>query len=91
MTTTSGYFNLADRNEYAWLGQLGAVEYHVARSTSPDFLGGCVLFTTQESLLVDTETPAPGEAFYYLIRASSPNLGSWGRGPGAAERFFSCM
>jgi hypothetical protein len=87
----SGFLNAADENEYNWIGQLGASEYEVARSTSPDFSTDCVLFVTTQALLVDTDVPGPGTVYYYLNRASLPALGSWGQLSDGFERSFSCM
>jgi hypothetical protein len=88
---SSGFLNVADRDEYVWIGQLGATEYDVARSTSPDFSTDCVQFTTTTTMIVDTDVPPPGTVYHYLNRASLPTLGSWGQDSNGVERSFSCM
>jgi hypothetical protein len=62
----------------------------VARSPLRDFTASCVTFTGSAAYLSDTEHPAVGGAFYYLVRAFAPNTGSWGRRSSGAERAFSC-
>jgi hypothetical protein len=86
LRSDSGFLNASDGDEYVFFGQHGAVEYEVARSTSPDFTSDCVLTATAETRLVDTAVPPSGTVYYYLNRASAPNAGSWGRVTGGVER-----
>lgn len=86
----SGFVNASDPTEYSWIGQLGAVEYEVARSTVADFSSDCTLFTTTETALVDASVPSPGALFHYLNRPSMPNTGSWGWSSAGSERSFVC-
>jgi len=87
---TCGYYNAADREELSWPPQAGATSYEVARSPLRDFTASCVVFSGSASYLSDPEDPAPGGAFYYLVRAYAPYTGSWGASSSGAERVFSC-
>ncbi len=87
----SGFLNVSDDNEYVWIGQLGATEYDVARSTAPDFSTDCMLFVTTAALLNDPDTPPSGTVYHYLNRSSLPATGSWGQDSNGIERTFSCM
>ena len=87
----AGFLNRSDSNEYFWMGQLDATEYQVARSTSPNFSTGCVLFTTTTTSFLDTQEPPLGTVFYYLNRSSSPFTGSWGQDSSGAARSITCM
>jgi hypothetical protein len=82
----SGFRNLSDRNEFSWFAQPGGTAYEVARSDQPDFSAGCWLNTTSLNYWVDTEVPADGAVFHYLVRAVSPNAGSWGTNHLGVER-----
>ena len=69
----------------------GAVAYAVARGDSRRFDGSCVLQSAATAALTDAEVPAPnGGIFFYLVRATSPNIGSWGADSNGTERAFSC-
>lgn len=87
---TSGFLNANNQNEFSWPAQLGATAYQVARATTPDFSPSCALFYTTGTTLSDASLPAAGQAFYYLSRAVSPNLGSWGQDSSGAPRIPGC-
>jgi len=87
----AGFMNANDTNEYAWPAQPGAMAYEAARSTEPDFSATCVLFSTAGTAWNDGSQPGPGKVFYYLSRAVSPNLGSWGTDSSGAPRTMNCL
>jgi len=86
----------ADRTTLDWsppaaLGGMVAPVYDVLRSDSPDD------FSTAPTCIegddgsnawaVDADVPAPGSAFYYLVRAENAcGAGSWGQASSGAER-----
>ena len=87
----AGFHTPFDDTTYSWPAQPGASEYQVARSTSPDF-SGCVTVNTSDTFIT-AGPPPPGENFYFLVRAVSPNVGSWGQDSGllpGAERDIPC-
>ncbi len=90
IAATTGYNDGADRDKFSWTAQAGATMYEVSRSDSADFGGGCDLYTTSDTYLIDTEDPATEEAFYYLVRAMAPFVGSWGADSQGSERVISC-
>ena len=89
-TGASSGFLAGTKDEYNWIGQLGATEYEVARSTVADFSSNCVLFTTNETMLRDTDLPGSGQVHHYLNRPSLPSSGSWGQDGSGTERMFTC-
>jgi len=78
-----------DKNFFSWPQQPGATVYDVARSPVPDFSMGCSLTPVTTAFWEDGETPALGGGFYYLVRATAPNPGSWGSGS-SGERMGIC-
>jgi len=90
ISASTGFPDSAEDNLICWEEQPGATVYQVLRSTSPRFDTGCLDFTTSATCWFDMETPMPGAAFYYLIRASAPHAGSWGLGEDGQERIVAC-
>jgi hypothetical protein len=85
-----GFYNPADNTELSWRTQAGATHYQVIRADTQDFSSGCTLFPqTPHAFFVDTETPLEG-GFYFLVRATLPNLGSWGADASGVERVLLC-
>jgi len=76
--------------EIDWSAQDGATLYSVARSTTPQF-SSCSLFETSVNFLTDAVAPTPGEAFFYVVRASTPNAGSWGADSHGQARAPACQ
>jgi hypothetical protein len=75
-----------------WIDSSGAATYDVARSSSPD-LSPCVIVgsaTSASPCVTDSTVPPAGSAFYYVVRAASPNVGSWGTRSSGVERLLSC-
>jgi hypothetical protein len=93
ITGNCGFHNPLDADEYSCdPPQVGAVVYQYVRWGEPAFTGSCVTGTTDDTVWVDLEWPASGEAFYYLTRPLSPHMGSWGQSfiPPLTERAFAC-
>jgi hypothetical protein len=87
---TIGFYNPADNAELSWPAQAGATHYQVIRADTQDFSSGCTLFPqTTNTFFVDTGTPPEG-GFYYLVRATRPNSGSWGADGAGVERALLC-
>jgi hypothetical protein len=87
---TIGFFNPADKTELSWPAQAGATHYQVIRANTRDFSSGCVLFPqTPNAFFVDAEA-LPEGGYCYLVRATRPNLGSWGADDSGAERILVC-
>jgi hypothetical protein len=84
------YTDPVDKDTFCWNAQPGATEYEIARATDPTFATNCVSAVETEACHTDTDEPPLGEVFYYAVRASAPNVGSWGRGDSGQERVFSC-
>ncbi len=84
-----GFFSL-DKSVLSWGAQPGATQYQVARSGSSQFLGGCASLTSATASASDTALPSPGAALFYQVRATAPNVGSWGRNSAGAERSITC-
>jgi hypothetical protein len=85
-----GFFNEADPTEISWPPQDGAATYQVARSETAGFSPTCVTFTTPTASIQDPDSPAVDTSFYYLVRALTPNLGSWGRNSADVEHTLAC-
>jgi hypothetical protein len=90
LTEHIAFRNASEKHELSWFGQSGATEYEVARSGYPDFSSDCYAVVVEETYLVDTDEPVGGAAYYYLVRPSLPNAGSWGRRSSGPERLFTC-
>ena len=90
IASNSGFTSGTDDDTICWEAQTGATEYEAVRSTSPHFDTGCAGTTTAATCWTDAVTPAPGETFYYLIRASAPYPGSWGLDDNGQERTSVC-
>jgi len=87
---SSGFDNPANLDEFSWRPQAGATSYEVARSTDRQFVADCVAHVTTATHW-DDGTPVPsGSCFHYLVRATQPNLGSWGANSAGVERTPAC-
>ena len=87
----SGFSDAAQPSGFCWVEQPGAISYDVKRSGSPDFGSGCASFLANSTECVsDAESPVPGSAFFYLVRAGLPHQGSWGKDSSGAERSAVC-
>jgi hypothetical protein len=69
-----------------WESQSGATSYEGVRATSPEFASGCTTFVSEGVSILDTEVPAGGGAFYYLVRPLTPYAGSFGLRSDGAPR-----
>lgn len=86
----AGFMNPSDPNQFCWLAQAGATSYEVARADMAAFAGGCMRTIVGETCWVDSGSPSAGSAFFYLVRAVSPNVGSWGQDSSERERTQVC-
>ena len=86
----AGFHNPADKSEYSWPVQPGALSYEVARASSADFSTDCGTTVTTNSFVFATTEPPSGGVFYYLVRALTPNPGSWGANSADVERVNIC-
>jgi len=87
----SGFLDPSERNEFSWIAQPGAIRYEVLRSRAPDLSAPCAGWLTTGTEVTDPGTPVPEGAYYYLVRAQAPNVGSWGRASAGAERRDLCV
>lgn len=86
----SVFFDAADRNKVCWPAQAGATQYQLVRSSTPNFTSGCTRFNVATTCATDTGRPAGGAGYWYLVRATAPNAGSWGRNSAGVERTVTC-
>ncbi|HET6372851.1 MAG TPA: putative metal-binding motif-containing protein, partial [Candidatus Polarisedimenticolia bacterium] len=86
----SGFPNAGDTSLFCWSAQPSATGYRVTRSSAKDFSTACASGNTSLTCWSDPATPPIGQAFNYLVRATTPNPGSWGARSNGAERAVSC-
>ena len=86
----AGFYHSSDKTKFTWHIQAGASRYELARSDRPDFAGACTSELTALGTFTDPEDPLPGSAFYYLVSAAAPHVGSWGKDSEGAERTVLC-
>jgi hypothetical protein len=86
----AGFLTAGNKSLYGWTHQAGAANYLAARSSTRTFPAGCTTFPTSGNSWSDVSTPASGQLFYYLVRPETVARGSWGQGPGGAERAAVC-
>src|SRR6185436_18183838 len=76
----------------SWTDNSGAATFDVARSPNRS-LSPCEIIGTATSgspSVTDATTPPPGGVFYYLVRAASAHVGSWGQSSSGVERTLAC-
>ena len=77
-----------------WHPVSGASQYQAVRSTRVDFSGDCSVFNVNavsSSHIDDPAIPAPNQAFFYLVRNSSPYVGDWWRNSAGMKRVLPCL
>jgi hypothetical protein len=79
-----------DKSSIAWPAQSAATGYQIGRSTDPAFAADCTYFLSGTPAISDPTSPQSGSAFHYLIRATAPHLGSWGKASSGIERETAC-
>jgi hypothetical protein len=84
------FANPAVKSQLSWTALLYSTSYKVGRSLVPRFQNQCNLYSTNVPGWSDAETPPPGKVFYYVLRASTPYIGSWGTTSLGVERTVSC-
>ncbi|ANM31527.1 hypothetical protein ABI59_21095 [Acidobacteria bacterium Mor1] len=78
-------------SQVCWQPQPGAGSYQLVRSLDPAFSTGCLDTFETATCWTETETPPPGETFFYVVRASTPFTGSWGVDSSGSERIVDCV
>ncbi|HET6373599.1 MAG TPA: M64 family metallopeptidase, partial [Candidatus Polarisedimenticolia bacterium] len=86
----SGFPDATDPSHFCWTAQPAATGYLITRSTVKDFSTACASSSTSLTCWNDVATPPVGQAFNYLVRATTPNLGSWGANSSGVARPVSC-
>jgi hypothetical protein len=86
----AGFTDPANENRFCWAAQTGATSYQVARSTRADFTTDCVTATVTDTCLVDPFVPPLGQGYFYLVRALTPAVGSWGQRSSGSEITVPC-
>ncbi|MFQ5668963.1 MAG: hypothetical protein ACE5HD_00410 [Acidobacteriota bacterium] len=76
---------------FCWTMQPLATNYEVAKSGTSDFSSTCTIVNTTANCFSDPSPPAVGKVEYYLVRAVSPNVGSWGTDASGSERTVSSL
>jgi hypothetical protein len=71
---------------FHWTRQRFASDFLVVRSDQPDFLANCTTFPSTGTVITDPAFPSLGAAFFYLVRAEAPLVGSWGQDFSGLER-----
>ena len=76
----------------SWTDGSGAATFDVARSPNRN-LSPCDIVGTATSgspSVTDATVPPSGTALYYVVRAASAHIGSWGKSSAGVERVLSC-
>ncbi len=73
-----------------WDGEAGTTHYEVARSADASFTDDCFVEETTDAFWVDNDSPAAGDVYFYLVRASRPTVGSWGLDSEGVDRTGIC-
>ena len=60
-----------------WSAQPGGTNYQVRRCIEPGMVISCVVFNTTITCIDDMDDPMAGEIFFYRVRVTAPNLGTW--------------
>jgi hypothetical protein len=88
----AGFRSAGSKTLYSWDRQTGATSYEVATAgvrVADDRQPRCWFVQTTNTTSVDDPTaPEAGVLRFYMVRASSPNPGSWGRQSDGQERQF---
>ncbi len=90
LSGSCGFESFASVSSFIWSAQQGATLYQVLRGDGGEFDGSCAYVTTPAARWDDPEEPAPGAAFYYVVRPLLSHGGSWGGDASGVERAPSC-
>jgi hypothetical protein len=85
-----GFATPGDKAALSWPEQSRATGYQIGRSIDPTFTQGCASFLSASPAIVDPQSPPANAAFFYVIRATAPHLGSWGKTSAGNERQTVC-
>ncbi len=86
----SKFDSFGDRETFCWTYQGGATSYQLARSNVRSFSTCSIVAATNNTCTIDATVPSSGQAFYYLVRAGGPWLGTWGANSAGVARGLSC-
>jgi len=86
----AGFNDVADPTRLCWTPQAGATGYTVFRSSSARLNSACASFATTPACVNDAAIPPAGGALHYLVRAASPNVGSWGQSSSGLQLAPAC-
>lgn len=88
----TGFANPNDITLLCWTPQQGATSYSVRRSGTASFGSPCVPYSAAGSnCLSDPQNPPMGQAYFYLVQAAAPHVGSWGQNSSGIERAGDCL
>ncbi len=87
----SGLAWFDDATTLCWFTQAGATLYDIARSAQRNFSSCSLIGTSSTACFQDATVPTAGHINYYLVRPSSPHVGSWGMGAFGNERLLTCQ
>lgn len=83
---TIGFHEADDPDRLVWSLQPAATQYQAVRSEGSRFDVPCATFATTGSGWLDPSVPDEDEAYFYLVRARAPNVGSFGLRSDGTER-----
>ena len=90
VTPDAGFRSAGDKTRFSWDWQTGATSYDVATAgvfAAGDRQPSCWVGRTTNTTSIDDPTvPDAGVLLLYLVRAGTPNAGSWGRQSSGQER-----
>jgi hypothetical protein len=86
-----GYLVSTLKLEISWPSQAGATSYTLASLTGATYASATTCTSMQTGNLTHVlAIPPPGQTTFYLVRAQTPRVGSWGRGSSGVPRTVSC-
>ena len=86
----AGFPDPGNPDLFCWPAQENATMYQIVRSDSPSFPSVCLVVTTAATCDLNPGVPPPGRSYFYLVRAVSPFIGSWGVDGQGNERTNVC-
>jgi hypothetical protein len=87
---STGFNTPGNKDLLSWPAQTGATAYQVARAEAGGFGQACTIFPVATNSLSDSTVPPVSKSLFYLVRASSPNAGSWGKASSGVESNVPC-
>jgi len=87
----AGFTDPTDATRFCWPAQIAATSYQVVGSTQSVFGGSCGQGTTGQQCVSIPNLPPSRTAYFFLVRAAGPLVGSWGQRSSGAERTVPCI